>query len=143
MDFKRVLYLAIAAVSVALANFPAEADVSAQDILNDQKTGEDVVTSGMGPRGQRYSPLDQIDLGNVAKLVPAWSFTFSGSSDSGSSDVKYRPGQESQPVIRDGVIYITGSGNSIWALDAKSGKEIWKYQETLADDLKICCGRVN
>jgi len=40
------------------------------DLMNDAATPGDVLTYGMGPRAQRFSPLKQIDAGNVAKLVP-------------------------------------------------------------------------
>ena len=134
MNRKRVLCVAAAAVTYAFANGAAEADVTAQDILNDQKTVGDVVTYGMGPRAQRYSPLDQIDIGNVGHLVPAWSFSFGG---------KNQRGQESQAVIRDGVIYVTGTYSRMWAIDAKSGEEIWQYDARLPDAIEPCCGVVN
>ena len=59
------------------------------DIRNDQQTTENVVHYGLGPRGQRYSPLDRINAQTVKDLVPAWSFSFGGEK---------QRGQESQPL---------------------------------------------
>ena len=134
MDLKRVLGVGTALIVTAFAHLPAEADVSNQDILNDQKTPGDVVTYGLGTRGQRYSPLTDVNKGNVADLVPAWSFSFGGEK---------QRGQESQALIRDGVIYITGSYSRIWAIDAKSGEEIWQYNARLPAGILPCCDVVN
>ncbi len=54
------------------------ADVSIEDIVNDAKTTQDVVTSGLGGQGQRYSPLNQVNKDNVSKLVPAWAMSLGG-----------------------------------------------------------------
>ena len=43
----------------------------------------------------------------------------------------------------DGVLYITGANNFAWAIDARTGRQIWKYQRELPQGLKPCCGTVN
>ncbi len=78
----------------------ASAGVSEQDILNDAKTPEDVVTYGLGTEGQRYSGLKASNKETVKGLVPAYSFSFGGEK---------QRGQESQPLVKDGVLYVTGS----------------------------------
>ncbi len=134
MNFKRGVLAVSAALAAILAGSTARAEVTAQDILNDQKTVEDVVTHGSGPRGQRYSPLANIDTGNVAHLVPAWSFSFGGG--------KLR-GEQSQAVMSDGIVYVTGSYSRIWAIDSQTGEEIWQYDAPLPEDIKPCCGVAN
>jgi alcohol dehydrogenase (cytochrome c) len=67
-----------------------------------------------GPNGSRYSGLEQITRGNVQRLAPKWIFT-------------YANGLQTTPVVVDGVMYIT-SANECRALDAGSGREIWRYQ---------------
>jgi alcohol dehydrogenase (cytochrome c) len=81
----------------------------------------------------RHSPLVQITPANVASLAPAWTFSTGA------------PGKwESSPLVIDGVIYATGPDNTAWALDAKTGQQIWRYQRTLQEkELNICCGPVN
>lgn len=110
------------------------ADVTWDDILNDHQTTDDVLMYGMGNNAQRYSTLNQLNAETVKHLRPAWAFSF--------GDEKQR-GQEAQAIVHDGVIYITGSYSRIWALDAKTGKRLWKFEARLAEDIRPCCDVVN
>jgi len=121
------------AAIVASTAAPA-ANVTTEDILNDQKTTDDVVSYGLGPRAQRFSPLEKINKDNVGNLVPVWSFSFGGEK---------QRGQESQPIIKDGVIYVTGSYSRMWAIDAKTGDEKWQYDARLPEGILPCCDVVN
>jgi alcohol dehydrogenase (cytochrome c) len=124
-----------ACAALTLAAFQAQAkNVSDADIVNDAKTTGDVVSAGMGTQGQRYSPLDKINTGNVKNLVPVWSFSFGGEK---------QRGQESQPLVFDGKIYVTASYSRIFALDARTGKKLWKYEHRLPDGIMPCCDVVN
>lgn len=69
-----------------------------------------------GPDGSRYSPLAQIDRSNVERLAPKWMFTLPNTSR-----------LQVTPVVVGGVMYVT-SANECWAIDAGSGREIWRYQ---------------
>ncbi|WJS87078.1 PQQ-dependent methanol/ethanol family dehydrogenase [Paracoccus sp. TOH] len=108
--------------------------VTWEDILNDAETTDDVLMYGLGVDAQRYSSLDQINAETVKHLRPAWSFSF--------GDEKQR-GQESQALVHDGVIYVTGSYSRMWALDAKTGKRLWKFEARLPEDIRPCCDVVN
>ena len=66
--------------------------------------------------GNRFSPLNQINTSNVERLAPKWMFTIPGAP---------RPLQVT-PVVVEGVMYVT-SVNEAYALDARSGREIWHY----------------
>ena len=103
-------------------------------ITNDAKSGKDVLSYGMGTEGQRYSSLTQVNTKSVSKLVPAWSFSFGGEK---------QRGQESQPVIHDGRMFVTGSYSRIYALDVKTGAKIWKYEHRLPEGIMPCCDVVN
>jgi alcohol dehydrogenase (cytochrome c) len=73
--------------------------------------------------GNRYSPLTQINAGNVSALAAKWTFPVKN------------PGQlEVTPVVVDGVMYVTGA-NQAWALDAREGREIWHYSRPLTSGL--------
>lgn len=109
-------------------------DVTDADILNDAKTPGDVVSFGLGPQGQRYSPLTEINTGTVKDLVPAWSFSFGGEK---------QRGQESQPLVHDGKMFVTASYSRLFALDAKTGKKLWKYEHRLPDGIMPCCDVIN
>jgi len=66
--------------------------------------------------GNRYSTIDQINRGTVARLAPAWVFPLPGASS-----------LQVTPVVADGVMYVTNA-NECYALDAGSGRRIWHYQ---------------
>jgi alcohol dehydrogenase (cytochrome c) len=130
--------LALLALLVAgtLVNPAAAAGskVSWDDIRNDDKSTGDVLTYGLGLKAQRHSPLQTVNVGNVANLVPAWSFSFGGEK---------QRGQESQALVHDGVMYVTASYSRIFALDARTGKRLWTYEHRLPDDIRPCCDVVN
>ncbi|MCH2169681.1 PQQ-dependent dehydrogenase, methanol/ethanol family [Myxococcota bacterium] len=65
---------------------------------------------------QRYSPLEQIGEGNVADLGLAWSF-----------DLGTMRGVQSTPIVVGGVFYVTGPWSLVYALDARTGKELWRF----------------
>lgn len=110
------------------------APVTYNDILNDDKTVGDVVTYGLGQKGQRYSTLKQINKKSIKDLVPVWNFSFGGE--------KMR-GQESQPLVKDGVMYVTASYSRLYALDIATGREIWNYEAKLPDAILPCCDVIN
>ncbi|MEM7210648.1 MAG: PQQ-dependent dehydrogenase, methanol/ethanol family, partial [Pseudomonadota bacterium] len=110
------------------------AGVTDEMIANDQSMTEQVVTNGMGRHLQRYSPLDTLNKDNVKNLFPAWAFSLGGEK---------QRGQETQPLVYDGVMYITGSYSRMYAIDIKTGKEIWQYDARLPEGILPCCDVVN
>ncbi len=64
---------------------------------------------------RRHSPLDQINTKTVDALVPKWVFHVPGATH-----------MESVPIVVDGVMYVT-QPNEVYALDARSGRQIWEY----------------
>jgi alcohol dehydrogenase (cytochrome c) len=82
--------------------------------------------------GQRHSPLTQITPANVHQLTVQWAFQTAQLG-------KF----EATPIVVDGIIYITGPNNAAWAIDARTGRQIWRYLRDLPDGMNICCGRVN
>ena len=48
-----------------------------------------------------------------------------------------------QAIVHDGVIYITASYSRMFAIDAKTGKQLWAYEHRLADDIRPCCDVIN
>jgi alcohol dehydrogenase (cytochrome c) len=121
-------------ISAGLSGMAAQAQVTDQMISNDAKTPGDVLSWGLGNQGQRYSPLKQVSTATVAKLVPAWSFSFGGEK---------QRGQESQPLVHNGKMFVTASYSRIFALDAATGKKLWKYEHRLPEGIMPCCDVVN
>ncbi|HMI93088.1 MAG TPA: PQQ-dependent dehydrogenase, methanol/ethanol family, partial [Polyangiales bacterium] len=83
---------------------------------------------------QRYSPLNLVDKGNVAKLGLAWSL-----------DLDTDRGQEATPLVVDGVMYSTSAWSKVQAIDAQSGKLLWQYDPEVPGETgtKACCDVVN
>src|SRR6478672_2479171 len=123
-------------VALALsASFGAQAaGVTNAMIEGSDKTNANVLNWGMGQQGQRFSPLTQVNTKTVSNLVPVWSFSFGGEK---------QRGQESQPVIYNGKMFVTASYSRIFALDVKTGEKLWKYEHRLPDAIMPCCDVVN
>lgn len=82
--------------------------------------------------GWRYSALDQVITSNAARLSLQWAFQ---TADLGQF--------ETTPLVVDGVLYGTGQDDRAFALDARTGRPLWRYQRNLPDKLQSCCGMVN
>jgi len=81
---------------------------------------------------QRYSPLAQIDRGNVHRLQPAWTFR-------SGIDATF----QATPIVADGVMYVSLPFNHVVALDARTGRELWRYQHQRRPGWSMCCGPAN
>jgi alcohol dehydrogenase (cytochrome c) len=123
----RFIVAVTAAMTAAmLLAMPVSAGVTEEDLANDQQTPGNILTNGMGRDLQRYSPLDMLNRDNVKNLVPVWAFSLGGEK---------QRGQETQPLIHDGVMYITGSYSRMYAIDLKTGKEIWQFDARLPEGI--------
>jgi len=80
---------------------------------------------------QRFSPLTQIDASSVSRLAPAWSFKSGINSTFQAS-----------PIVVDGVMFVSLPFNHVVALDARNGKQLWRYKHERRTD-KMCCGPAN
>jgi quinohemoprotein ethanol dehydrogenase len=74
------------------------------------------LTTGRDGGGTYFSPLADINAGNVARLGFAWEYRLGT-----------RRGLEATPVVVDGALYTTGNFGWVYALDAATGRELWKY----------------
>ncbi|MGH9838869.1 MAG: PQQ-dependent dehydrogenase, methanol/ethanol family [Blastocatellia bacterium] len=66
---------------------------------------------------RRYSPLNQINRANIKRIAPVWAFQTG----------KVEGGLNAAPLVVDGVMYLVGSYNRVFALDAATGKPFWHY----------------
>ncbi len=132
--FRRTAIASAVIAASAFMSSQAMAAVTDADILNDAKTPGDVVSFGLGTQGQRHSPMTQINTNTVKNLVPAWSMSFGGEK---------QRGQESQPVVANGKMFVTASYSRLFAIDAKTGKKLWKYEHRLPDGIMPCCDVIN
>ncbi|MBL4621783.1 MAG: PQQ-dependent dehydrogenase, methanol/ethanol family [Immundisolibacteraceae bacterium] len=83
---------------------------------------------------QRHSPLTKINAGNIDQLQLAWHL-----------DLNTHRGLEATPIMIDGVIYVSGTWSVVYAIDARSGKQLWRYdpQVDRAWGINACCDVVN
>jgi quinohemoprotein ethanol dehydrogenase len=110
------LALALASCTTASSeSAPLTAAASSQDPLANPAAGE-WTSDGRDYTAQRYSPLTQINAGNVGDLGLAWY-----------ADLDTYRGVEATPLYADGVIYNTLSWNITTAYDARTGEELWTY----------------
>src|SRR5688572_13765062 len=126
------LMLVLGLALIAAGNAAAQ---SQRDLERDGKGGstDNVLTYGMGYNHNRYSPLDQVNKGNVKRLVPVWNVSLDNEL-----------GEQAQPLVYDGVMYVS---NARWtyAIDAVTGKMIWRTAVKFDPDTPrvVCCGNSN
>jgi quinohemoprotein ethanol dehydrogenase len=89
---------------------------------------------GGDAQGTYYSPLKAIDASNVDRLGFAWDY-----------DMQTERGQEATPLVIGGVMYTSGIWGLVYALDARTGKEMWHYDPRVPGDRGryACCDIVN
>ena len=123
-------------VVCALCAVPGPAPVHAGEVDDERllaaaKDPANWLHYGRDYSNQRFSPLAQIDAGNVKRLVPKWIYQSGVSSTFQAS-----------PIVADGVMYLSLPFNHVVALDAKSGRELWRYEHKRRTP-KMCCGPAN
>jgi alcohol dehydrogenase (cytochrome c) len=121
------LLLAMAA-GIGTAAADAVTDARLRAATNDSG---DWLMYGHTYENQRFSTLQQINRGNVARLVPRWIYQTGISATFLAS-----------PVVADGVMFLSTPRNDVVALDAVTGAEKWRYRHQMKTD-KLCCGPAN
>lgn len=89
---------------------------------------------GGGRDEQHYSPLTDINDANVARLAPAWT-----------AEYDTMRGQEGEPVVVDGIMYVSTAWSKVYAFDAATGRQLWLYDPKVpgASGFRGCCDVVN
>ncbi|MGD1209725.1 MAG: PQQ-dependent dehydrogenase, methanol/ethanol family [Candidatus Acidiferrales bacterium] len=106
--------------SVAMAQQPRPVDDNA--LRNAAKNGDEWLTNGRDYAETRYSPLKQIDTTNVSRLGLAWYY-----------DTNSFPGTvEATPIISNGTLYGTATWDVVFAVDARTGKEKWRWDPKIS-----------
>src|SRR6516225_275962 len=106
------------------------------DLRNAGKTGGEWLTYGLNYNENRFSPLDQINTGNLSRLGLAWSYDVGPGGG----------GQEATPLVWNGTLYAITNWSVVFAVDVRTGKERWRWDPEVNQDKlrpKICCGVVN
>ena len=144
----KAFFLVGAAAGFAASIFVAPA-ASADEVKNATKFGDlslasqDLLSRAAGDGNNflhtngnywqsRFYPNRQINTSNVNKLRPAWMF-----------QMEVRESLETSPIVVNGVMYVTTSFDHVYALDARTGEELWHYKHKLGAVTTFCCGPNN
>src|SRR5438445_7464919 len=98
-------------------------DVNEARVMSDAATGNNWLVNGRTNDSKHFSPLKQINASNVANLGLAWYLDYDGAM-----------GVVSEPIVVDGVIYVSAPLSKVYAVDAVSGKLLWKYDPQIRLD---------
>jgi quinohemoprotein ethanol dehydrogenase len=122
----------IAFAGACAAHGPA--DVDTQRIIHADREPGNWMSVGRTYDEQRYSPLKQIDEHNVQQLGLAWYY-----------DLNTQRGIEGTPIVVDGVLYATSAWTITVAIDARTGKELWRYDPKVPPEWSryVCCDVVS
>ena len=99
---------------------------------NAAKDGQNFLQTNGNYGQSRFYPAAEINAQNVARLHPAWVF---------QTDVL--DSMETSPIIVNGVMYVTTSFDHVYALDARTGQQIWEYKHKMGPITTYCCGPNN
>jgi alcohol dehydrogenase (cytochrome c) len=104
-----------------------------QDLLNRARgDGNNFLHTNGDYEQSRYYPNRQINTNNISKLRPAWMF-----------QMEVRDSLETTPIVVNGIMYVTSSFNHVYALDARTGEELWHYKHKMGPITTYCCGPNN
>ena len=124
----------VALIGPANANQNASANVDHERIVAAKDEPGEWMSHGRTYNEQRFSPLTQVNIHNVDRLGLSWSF-----------DMPTKRGLEGTPLVVDGVMYFSGAWSRVFAVEAATGKELWRYDPMVpgATARKACCDVVN
>ncbi len=125
---KRIL----AVTSLLLFGSAASAQ-TLDDLTNDGKNTDNVLTYGMGYNQNRFSGLKEINKATIKRLVPVWNLSLANEW-----------GEQAQPLVHNGVMYVTNAKATV-AIDIATGKQIWKHTLDWPPETPrvVCCGVSN
>lgn len=113
--------------------WPATAPALTAEDLTAQPTSA-WLTNGGTVYNQRFSPLDEINTGNVSGLKGTWLTTLDSLADAKYSD-------EAQPIAYDGKLYVPTGNDDVFRVDVATGKVDWKYSSEIDENITtVCCG---
>jgi alcohol dehydrogenase (cytochrome c) len=97
--------------------------ITSQDLHDGLKHPSRWLTYSGDYTGRRHSPLKQITPANASRLAAQWTWQAEG--------MPTGRGFEGTPLMMDGVLYITGNSNMAWAVDVRTGRQLWRYRRQL------------
>jgi len=144
MASKRLVALCAMAVGLFVGTASAQEETTASTLYGDLQSVTQSMLDRAGGDGNnflhtngnysqtRYYPSRQIDTRNVKNLRPAWIF-----------QTEIVDTMETSPIVVNGVMYVTTAFNHVYALDARTGQQIWHYKHDMGPITTYCCGPNN
>ncbi|HEY7387055.1 MAG TPA: PQQ-binding-like beta-propeller repeat protein [Bryobacteraceae bacterium] len=129
--------LRILAACLLVVCFAVYGQVTFDQLINASTTPRNWLTYSGDYAAHRFSRLDQINVNNGYQIVPLWVYQTGAAGD--GSNGRF----EMTPLVVEGILYGTAQDNRAFALDARTGRPLWRYQRQLPRDIRPCCGRVN
>jgi quinohemoprotein ethanol dehydrogenase len=114
--FKKCLSL-----SLLLFLYACTTDKTGDERIADESNTAEWLAYGRTHSEQRFSPITDINVNTVSRLAPEWYI-----------DLPNDKALVSTPLVIDGVLYFTGTGNRIRAVDATNGRPIWSFDPEVA-----------
>ena len=132
MNKSKINLLYICFIAGLFVSGQVGAQVPYDRIVNAAEEPENWLTYNGDYMSQRYSRLDQITPDNVTSLELKWIL-----------QNQVFGAWQSNPIIVDGVMYVTERPNSVMAVDASTGRVFWKFRHTPSENARVCCGANN
>ena len=132
MNKSKIKLLYICFIAGLFVSGEVGAQVPYDRIVNATGEPENWLTYNGDYMSQRYSRLDQITPDNVTNLELKWIL-----------QNQVFGAWQSNPIIADGVMYVTERPNSVMAVDANTGRVFWKFRHTPSENARVCCGANN
>lgn len=144
MASKRLVALCAMAVGLFVSAASAQEETTASTLYGDLQSvtqsmldraagdGNNFLHTNGNYNQTRYYPSRQIDTRNVKNLRPAWIF-----------QTEIVDTMETSPIVVNGVMYVTTAFNHVYALDARTGQQIWHYKHDMGPITTYCCGPNN
>ena len=144
MKIGRILSVSVVPIALLFGSAMAQEETSASTLYGDlQHVTQDMLNRADGDGNNflhtnanyeqtRYYPSRQINTENVKNLRPAWIF-----------QTEVVASLETSPIVVNGVMYVTTSFNHVYALNARTGQEIWHHKHDMGPVTTYCCGPNN
>jgi len=124
---------AVQAQEIKSATKFGDLSVVSQELLNRAAADSQNFLHTNGDYGQqRFYPNRQINTGNVGKLRPAWIF-----------QTEVKESLETSPIVVNGTMYVTTSFSQVYALNARTGEQLWHFVPKMGPVTTFCCGPNN
>jgi len=112
---------------------PLNIQVNSESLLKNESKPDEWLTYSGTLDGRRYTPLSQITSANASRLQLLWVHKFEDAAAVVAAT----------PIVNSGVIFLSVPPSNVVAMDAKTGRTIWKYHRPITTDVLNCCGWIS